>query len=75
MPTEEGTGVLWVLTGTHPYDDPPRQDGEPSQPARACMFACAVVVVVVTDCGSKACVSHKKKKQDWKKIRTVTFIL
>ena len=25
-----GTGVLWVLTGTHPCDDPPKQDGEPS---------------------------------------------
>ena len=26
-----GTGVLWVLTGTHRCDDPPRQDGEPSE--------------------------------------------
>ena len=26
-----GTGVLWVLTGTHRWDDPPRQDGEPPE--------------------------------------------
>ena len=26
-----GTGVLWVLTGTHRCDDPPRQDGKPSE--------------------------------------------
>ena len=47
---EVGTGVLCVLTGTHP---PPRQYGEPSerQLVLACLL-CAVVVVVVTDCGS-----------------------
>ena len=42
-----GTGVLWVLTGTHPCDDPPRQDGEPSERQLG-----AMEVVVVTDCGS-----------------------
>ena len=26
-----GTGVLWVLTGTHRCDDPPRQGGESSE--------------------------------------------
>ena len=53
-----GTGELGVLTGTHLCDDPPKQDGEPSVrqlvlacSAHACVFACAVVVVVVTDCG------------------------
>ena len=29
--TEVGTGVLCVLTWTHPCDDPPKQDGEPSE--------------------------------------------
>ena len=55
LPTEVGTGVLWVLTGTHPGDDPP--GWWPTQagwwairaPALAWVFACAVVVVVVTD--------------------------
>ena len=43
---------------THPCDDPPKQDGEPSE--RQLVLACLlVVVVVVTDCGNKACVSHK----------------
>ena len=27
LPSVEGTGVLWVLTGTHPCGPPPRQDG------------------------------------------------
>ena len=27
----DGTGVLWVLTGTHRCDDPPRQGGESSE--------------------------------------------
>ena len=31
LPTEVGTGALWVETGTHPCDDPPKQDGEPSE--------------------------------------------
>ena len=41
IPTEVGTGVLWVLTGTHPCDDPPRQDGEPSE--RQLVLACLLV--------------------------------
>ena len=41
LPTEVGTGVLWVLTGTHPCDDPPRQDGEPSE--RQLLLACLLV--------------------------------
>ena len=39
--TEVGTGVLWVLTRTHPCDDPPRQDGEPSE--RQLVLACLLV--------------------------------
>ena len=27
LPSVEGTGVLWVLTGTHPCGPPPRQGG------------------------------------------------
>ena len=27
LPSELGTGVLWVSTGTHPCGPPPRQDG------------------------------------------------
>ena len=42
LQTEVGTGVLWVLTGTHPCDDPPRQDGgEPSE--RQLVLACVLV--------------------------------
>ena len=41
LSTEVGTGVLWVLTGTHPCDDPPRQDGEPSE--RKLVLACLLV--------------------------------
>ena len=41
LPTEMGTGVLWVLTRTHPCDDPPRQDGEPSE--RQLVLACWLV--------------------------------
>ena len=40
-PTEVGTGALWVLTGTHPCDDPPKQDGEPSE--RQLVLACLLV--------------------------------
>ena len=37
--------VLWVLTGTHPCDDPPRQDGEPPERQLVhCVVACAVGV-------------------------------
>ena len=39
------TGVLWVLTRTHPCDDPPRQGGEPSERQLVqCVVACAVAV-------------------------------
>ena len=41
LPSEEGRGVLWVLTGTHPRDDPPRQDGESSE--RQLLLACLLV--------------------------------
>ena len=49
--TEVGTGVLWVLTRTHPCDDRPRQDGEPAE--RQLVLACLLVrwLFVVTDCG------------------------
>ena len=41
------------LTRTHPCDDPLRQDGEPSERQLVlAWFACAVVVVAVTYCGS-----------------------
>ena len=45
LSTEMGTMYCGVLTKTHPCDDPLRA------PALACVFACAVVVVV-TDCGN-----------------------
>ena len=46
--------MLWVSTGTHPCDDSPRQDGEPSERQLLhCVFACAVIAVVVSDGGIK----------------------
>ena len=42
LPTEVGTSVLSVLTGTHPCDDPLRQDGEPSK--RQLLLACLLVL-------------------------------
>ena len=37
-------GVLWVSTGTHPYDDPPKQGGGPSERQLVpCAVACAVL--------------------------------
>ena len=45
-----GHGALWVLPGTHPGDDPPRQDGEPSKRHLVlCVIASACVVVLL--CG------------------------
>ena len=41
LPTEVGTGVLWVLIGTHKCDDAPKQDGEPSE--RQLLLACLLV--------------------------------
>ena len=41
LPTEVGTGVLWVLTGTHPCDDAPRQVDEPSE--RQLVLVCLLV--------------------------------
>ena len=41
-PTVVGTGVLWVWTGTHPCDDLPKQDGEPSE--RQLLLACLLVL-------------------------------
>ena len=39
------TGVLWVSTTTHPYDDPPRQGGEPSESE---LVPCAVASAVLS---------------------------
>ena len=41
LSTEVGTSVLWVLTGTHPCDDPPRKDGELSE--RQLVLTCLLV--------------------------------
>ena len=40
-PPKWARGVLWALTGTHPCNDPPRQDGEPSE--RQLLLACLLV--------------------------------
>ena len=48
LPTVMGTGVLlWVLTGTHPCDDPPKQKWRAIRaPARVLRsWECLVVVV------------------------------
>ena len=50
LPTVVGTGVLWVLTGTHPCDDPPRHDGDPSK-RQLVLCVIARVCVVVLLCG------------------------
>ena len=39
LPTEVGTGVQWVLTGSHPCDDPPRQEVG-HQSASSCLRVC-----------------------------------
>ena len=40
------------LTGTQPCDDPPREDGaSPERQLLHCVFACAVIAVVVSDGG------------------------
>ena len=41
-PPKWARGVLRDLTGTHTCDDPPGQDGEPSERQLvACVFTCA----------------------------------
>ena len=48
--TMVSTCVMWVLTGTHLCDDPPRQDGEsPKRQLVLCVVASACVVVLL--CG------------------------
>ena len=53
-----GTGVLWVLTGTHRCDDPPKQGGESSERqlvqcvvawVRALWMSCKVLIGAIFD--------------------------
>ena len=63
-----GTGVLWVLTGTHRCDDPPTQDSEPSERQLVqCIVAWVRALLMSYEGTFRRDIRSKKKKKRKKK--------